>query len=971
MRLRHFAASAFVALSLVPTNAQEYYDLTEHYLTNSLFDSQYDYDVNQTGNVAQEMLPVKGWTNDYDVDYTIVGTYQVGTNKTYNNAAIPAANADGEKAGGVLALSTGWGVELKLFQGVYLPAGKYKIVSAYYNGDAAQTAGTSLTGWIPQSGTKAMSKVSSFAKGQWIKDEISFTLTKATIGKVQVGFKAVPNVGSASAAKIAVDYVKLLRDTPYGEADEELLSNPAGPVPTVTTDSRFARGATMAFGRMTVADGGAVIKEQGFCYGESPEPTVADSRCTTTLNNNGPIYWLKDLKPATKYYMRAYAITAGNQVGYGNAIKFYTIPKGTIKLSMRDGGDQTTYNRIKTAAETAVNWWNNLTEMKGFSPSVGYASGTATADCSYGGWIRVGPNTSYQRCGTIMHEMLHGIGVIPWADTEWSRHNLRSSVNGDGYGTGYWLGDRVTEVLTFWDNKTQQLNGDYQHMWPYGINGANEDNGTDLLYIGNSLVCQALGEDGLQHTTSLFAEPYYALNQEDTIKYYIKNEAESRGRYTSYLVADGSTLRWAEMTAGEAAADDRAAWYITFTPENQYYQLRNAKTGQYLNYNNGIRMVSATDNWHLMRGRVDVDGQRGYWIIHPESNWTPKCLQANANGTTAQATFNIANSAEAQRWLILTAEEAQTLEEKAIAVRKAELEKYRRLLAVPHLEDVRNADATLLSALADIEARLETAATSAEVAALNDEAKAAAMTFLRSVTPTQPESPFDVTWLLVNPTVSETIEGWTTSESITAQKENCVEFYQKTFDFSQTVIGLPAGTYGFGAQAFQRPGMPTSCSDADVTTSLYAGSESQPVAHAVSEAQTAKLGGKESEIGGKYIPNDMTAAALYFAKGLYQDTVVTRIEAEGALKVGIRCTSSAEGFWTIFRNFHLYYYGNVKPGDANRDGQVDATDVACAISHLLGLNPEVFSMKAADQNADGVVDILDVTALIEKIRTKQ
>ena len=54
-----------------------------------------------------------------------------------------------------------------------------------------------------------------------------------------------------------------------------------------------------------------------------------------------------------------------------------------------------------------------------------------------------------------------------------------------------------------------------------------------------------------------------------------------------------------------------------------------------------------------------------------------------------------------------------------------------------------------------------------------------------------------------------------------------------------------------------------------------------------------------------------------------------------------------------------------------RDGLVDATDVTCAISHLLGLNPDVFSLKAADQNADGVVDILDVTALIEKIRTKQ
>ena len=387
--------------------------------------------------------------------------------------------------------------------------------------------------------------------------------------------------------------------------------------PKVTTDTRFARGATMAFGRIkgsASANGGSAIQKRGFCLSETPEPTVDDIVSTKQLSNNGIIYYFDDLKPATKYYMRAYATNKDGVTGYGDAIKFYTLPMGTIKLSMRDGGDQTTYNRIKTAAETAVNWWNNLTEMKGFNPSVGYASGTATADCSYGGWIRVGPNTSYQRCGTIMHEMLHGIGVIPWADTEWSRHNLRSSVNGDGYGTGYWLGDRVTEVLTFWDNKTQQLNGDYQHMWPYGINGANEDNGTDLLYIGNSLVCQALGEDGLQHTSSLFAEPYYALNQEDTIKYYIKNEAQDRGLYTSFLKPNASgQLKWVEMTSTEAAGNDSAAWYITFTPQNQYYQLRNAATGQYMTYSGGIKTaaktaLTANENWHLMRGRVDVDG---------------------------------------------------------------------------------------------------------------------------------------------------------------------------------------------------------------------------------------------------------------------------------------------------------------------------------------------------------------------------
>jgi hypothetical protein len=123
-------------------------------------------------------------------------------------------------------------------------------------------------------------------------------------------------------------------------------------------------------------------------------------------------------------------------------------------------------------------------------------------------------------------------------------------------------------------------------------------------------------------------------------------------------VNGSGTLRWVEMTEQEAAGNDSTAWYITFTPDNQYYQFRNAGTGQYLTYENRIKTASrakltANDNWHLMKGRVDVDGQRGYWIIHPEPNWQPHCLQANRNGVIGSAVFDISNAATAQRWLIM------------------------------------------------------------------------------------------------------------------------------------------------------------------------------------------------------------------------------------------------------------------------------------------------------------------------------
>ena len=56
------------------------------------------------------------------------------------------------------------------------------------------------------------------------------------------------------------------------------------------------------------------------------------------------------------------------------------------------------------------------------------------------------------------------------------------------------------------------------------------------------------------------------------------------------------------------------------------------------------------------------------------------------------------------------------------------------------------------------------------------------------------------------------------------------------------------------------------------------------------EAQTSKTGGSESTVGGnKYVPNNMQAASLYFAKGLYNNDVCGRVGTNGgSLKVGIK-----------------------------------------------------------------------------------
>ncbi len=986
---------------VLPVAADDFHDISGDYLQNTGFDSNYNYKVGDEGNVSQEILEIDGWTKNISVNYTITGVYQFGTAKTFNGAAVPANGYDGTANGGCLALSTGWTQSMLFVQQVTLPAGKYGLVSAVYN-CGTSAVGTSKMGWLPDGGTAVLSKVGEFPTQTWVTDTVWFEITAATAGNIQIGYQA-GGQGSANSAKIVVDFVKLLRDTPIGKTDVDvwkdklspviteaetlygdgsgneaaalktaidaakgakdddnattdavkasieslnaameayLWKNPTGDAPTVTTDPRFARGATMAFARMTATGSG--ITEQGICWAENDNPTIDDNRTTKYLENNGRIYCLDQLLPGTMYYMRAYAITKGRQVGYGDVIKFSTIPKGTIAYTIREGGDADAVKRITAAVKDAVNYWNNLTSISGLTTSVGYNSGVPTAECSYGGWMSVGSNTSYQATGTILHELLHGVGVIPWADTEWSRHNLRASVNNDGYGTGLWLGDRVTEVLRFWDNSTTtQLNGDYQHMWPYGINGAHEDKGTEVLYIGNGLVCQALGEDGLQHTSKSFARPYYSFSQQDGTKYYLKNESEDGGLLSSYLVPDQTgNLVWRIMSAEEAAANDSAAWNMTFTPGNQYYQLRNAATGRYMSYAssgaNGIKTVAvsgtptSSEDFQLMKGRVDVKmgstntQKRGYWVIHPTSNWTPQCLQASSDGTTSAATFSIANSATAQRWLILTQEEMTQTEQYAVSGLKSQIEEalasLKKLMAVQHTEDAAGTDEKANATISSVEQASANIKTPYDAQKLMAEVKAAVLDFLNGATPTDIENPFDLTYLLANPGM-DAADGWSTAPTL---DYSCGEFYEKTANMNQTISGLPAGTYQFRANAFQRPGdytavyEPYNSGTDNVTAYLYAGSDKAKLCNICKDAQSQKLGkGREAEATtGIYIPDNMEAAAAYFAKGLYENCVTTTLAESGkSLKMGLSIISAPSEYWCIFDNFRLLFFGRMSKDD--------------------------------------------------------
>lgn len=702
--------------------------------------------------------------------------------------------------------------------------------------------------------------------------------------------------------------------------------------PKVTTNPRFARGATMAFGRLTALSNGTTIRQRGFCYATHPDPTIDDNTTVKTMSageGGGSVFVLSELEPATLYYMRAYATATNGQTGYGDVIKFYTLPKGNVTYWYNNAGDAAANERVNNAATQACQIFNDLTEIvKKFN--IGYSSGTSTADCYYADepWMNMGANSSYQRTGTIMHEMQHGLGLVPYS-TQWNKDILRDHLDGDGRGTGYWLGDRVSEFLCFWNNKSdQKLNGDYQHMSPYGVNGAQEDNGSLSLYYANAMIGQALGEDGLEHRSDRFAEPCYIFTHEDDVKYYLKNEDDSRGLYTSYLKPDkNDTLHWVAMAADEVVQNDSAAWYLTFTPQNQYYQLRNAATGQYMTYSGTFKTMARTtltdnDNFHLMKGRVDVGSGnntfRGYWLIHPTGNLTPNCITAAANGNTTSQTFDIKNSATMQRWLILTAEQLATFENAAIAQMKQQtasiLEPLKLLATVPHTTTPEEASQHYSDALQSIEQRLSSGTTVEALATLADEARQAAFDFLSAATPTDVNKPFDLTFMIENPGMDAT-DGWTGTPTL---NYSCAEYYQATFNFYQIVRNLPKGTYRVMMQGFQRPGTYTNAYNDfaagtnNVNARLYAGTKSAKIKHIAEDAQTAKLGsGTERLVGGKYyVPDNMQAASKYFEKGLYDNSVINSITTS-TLNIRLQSTSMPTSYWCIFDNFRLHFFGTL------------------------------------------------------------
>lgn len=434
---------------------------------------------------------------------------------------------------------------------------------------------------------------------------------------------------------------------------------------------------------------GTGIKERGICWSTEPEPTIGDHRETTYYNQKGLLFHVQGMEPASVYYARAYAITNTYAVGYGDVIKVVTLPNGSCVGTWDNGAPTEAANeRCRKAIQETMDYLNEWTAIKGFTLSGHYGAQTPTADCSYGGYMRIGPNAGNQAIGTVIHETGHGVGV----GTHWRWNNCADNRANTTYGK--WLGRWANETLHFLENTTDEavfMTGDGVHGWGTGpgisydwfVNGADKDKHLPVQYIGGCALLYSLYVDGLCPTSGYAnGVPGYTFFFDENTKYCIKCADEERGLNDGFLSQTriASTVGWKKIESQEELVDE-AQWYLEFVPSTGHYRFKNAATGNYLTHTasasamslKGTKTPGAVQNFQLMPGRNKVSYKVGetsftdydYWFSWTESS-TNKSMGFNAfsevlgYGSTKIEDFNYSDKGGTkQRYIIIPADQVK------------------------------------------------------------------------------------------------------------------------------------------------------------------------------------------------------------------------------------------------------------------------------------------------------------------------
>ncbi len=166
-----------------------------------------------------------------------------------------------------------------------------------------------------------------------------------------------------------------------------------------------------------------------------------------------------------------------------------------------------------------------------------------------------------------------------------------------------------------------------------------------------------------------------------------------------------------------------------------------------------------------------------------------------------------------------------------------------------------------------------------------------------------------------NAEFSEGTAGWT--DNLSAQTKGltngCMRFFSGSGRFTQQLTGLVKGRYRLRVQGFYRSTAPESAypawqSQSEQTAAfLIAGSQQQKLKSLYDFSKDYNAESCWTADGAAYYPDGSSAAAAFFADGLYWNEV--EFEGEGDVEIGIVCEQAQYNNWCVFDNFKLEYSG--------------------------------------------------------------
>jgi hypothetical protein len=169
----------------------------------------------------------------------------------------------------------------------------------------------------------------------------------------------------------------------------------------------------------------------------------------------------------------------------------------------------------------------------------------------------------------------------------------------------------------------------------------------------------------------------------------------------------------------------------------------------------------------------------------------------------------------------------------------------------------------------------------------------------------------DLTPLIANADFSKGSAAWETNTSFTQANGQVAEFYNKNFDFHQTITNLPAGDYEVGVQSFFRNG------GKEAYAAHADGSESLDAVFYANEAETPVMSLYDNSISRytfspyTYPDNVSQANEAFNTYGLYNNTIKLTLAKTGDITLGIRKDSWTSADWCCFDNFTLRYLGQL------------------------------------------------------------